>query len=425
MKKTLLFAALAAMTMGASAQTWNFSEWTAESITETKTVNGLKVYATVDFPVVIDANSKTVDGVSYTQRIKSGGKSQLDSVTNAPLARIYEFPVSGPGSVSVVMTSSSGTGTGRFVKFVVGTDTVYSQEAPVKDPVASPIGVEKYTFEYTGAAGEMQLFFTGGINLYMVSYTASGVVDPDPVDPDPVDPDPVNPDPVDPVVPTGWNFNAANVAVNTYSADFTEGIYTFVCGGKTWQVDANNCRFAPDSTVVYPQRIKAKSKSCQISIAAPSAGTLTFGVRTGSNSDVTRSLVVTQNGTEIYNQLILESDTLAHEAGAPRAYNVHTVAVPAAGTVVVTMPTGNLNFYFITFDDGSGVEQVINLDKLFMSNNVVVANGATKVYVYDMVGKLVATANASEVDLNNAAHGIYVVKAVYADGKTATLKVCR
>lgn len=419
MKKTLLFAAVAAMTMGASAQTWNFSEWTAESITETKTVNGLKVYATVDFPVVIDANSKTVDGVSYTQRIKSGGKSQLDSVTNAPLARIYEFPVSGPGSVSVVMTSSSSTGTGRFVKFVVGTDTVYSQEAPVKG-AASTTGVEKYSFEYTGAAGEMQLFFTGGINLYMVSYTASGVVDPDPVDPDPVDPDPV-----DPVEPTGWNFNAANVAVGAYSADFTEGIYTFVCGGKTWEVDANNCRFATDSTVVYTQRAKAKSKNNQISIAAPSAGTLTFGVRTGSNADVTRTLVVTQNGTEIYNQLVLESDTLAHEAGAPRAYNVHTVAVPAAGTVVVTMPTGNLNYYFITFDDGSGVEQVINLNKLFMSNNVVVANGATKVYVYDMVGKLVATANASEVDLNNAAHGIYVVKAVYADGKTATLKVCR
>lgn len=408
------------MTMSASAQTWNFSDWTAETITETKTVDTLKIYATADFPVVIESNNKTVDGVSYTQRIKSGGKSQLDSVTNAPLARIYEFPVSGPGTVSVVMTSASNSGTGRFAKFVVGTDTVFSQEAPVKDSIASPIGVEKYTFEYTGAAGNMQLFFTGGINLYMLSYTASGVDPVDPVDP-PVDPV----DPVDPVVPTGWDFNAANLAVNSYTTNINEGIYTFVCSDKPWDVDKNNARFAPDSTVVYTQRIKAKGKSCMINIEAPSAGTLTFGVRTGNNSDVTRTLFVTQNGTEIYNQVILESDTLAHEAGAPKAYNVHTVAVPAAGTVVVSMPTGNLNYYFITFNDGSGVEQVLDLDKLFMSNNVVVANGAAKVYVYDMVGRLVATANASEVDLNNAARGIYVVKAVYADGKTATLKVRR
>ena len=99
MKKTLLFAALAALTTGAMAQTWNFSEFTAATFTETTEVNGFKIYASSEFGVTIDANNKTVDGVSYTQRIKSGGISQLDSVTNEPLARVYEFPVTGAGTV--------------------------------------------------------------------------------------------------------------------------------------------------------------------------------------------------------------------------------------------------------------------------------------------------------------------------------------
>ena len=211
-----------------------------------------------------------------------------------------------------------------------------------------------------------------------------------------------------------------------YSEDVVSGIYTFLCNGKTWEVDANTARFANDSTIQYTQRIKAKSKSNTISIACPEAGTLTFGVRSGSNSDVTRTLVATQNGAELYNQLVLESDTLEHGKGAPRAYLTHEVTVPAAGEVTVTMPTGNLNYYFISFSNGqSGVQQVLDLGKLFMSGNVVIADGAARLYVYDIVGKLVATANASELDLNRVSRGIYIIKAVYADGRTQTLKVRR
>ena len=416
MKKTLLFAALAAMSLGATAQTWNFSEWTAGDITSPLTVDGLTAVGGAGTDeadatkliehMSVDANNKTIGGVKYTQRIKSNGASVFtDGVLTA---RYLEFEVTGAGTISYGMCSANSSDGNRILKFVINGDTVHQENAPTAAPT------ELSTFNYTGEAGTMQVLYTGGINMYVLSYTANGSEDPE----EPVDP-------VDPVDPSGWIFNAANVAVGAYSEDFTEGIYTFVCGGKTWEVDANSCRFETDSTVTYPQRIKAKSKSNQINIAVPSSGTLTFGVRTGSNSDVTRTLVLTQNGTEIYNQLVLEADTVLHEEGYPRAYKVHQVSVPAAGEVVVSMPTGNLNYYFISFNDGSGVEQVFNLDKLFMSNNVVVANGATTVYVYDILGKLVATANASEIDLNKVARGIYVVKAVYADGRTATLKVRR
>ena len=291
MKKTLLFAALAALTTGAMAQTWNFSEFTATTFNETTEVDNFKIYANSEFGVTIDANNKTVDGVSYTQRIKSGGMSQLDSVTNEPLARVYEFPVTGAGTVEYVMTSSSSSGTGRFIKFVANGDTIAKQEAPAGT-------VEKYSFEYTGEATNMQIFFTGGINMYMVSYTAGEGGGETPDTPD------------TPVEPAGdWVFDAASLAAQAYSEDIVSGIYTFLCNGKTWEVDANTARFANDSTVQYTQRIKAKSKNNTISIACPDAGTLTFGVRSGKNDDVTRTLVASQNGTEIYNQLVLESDT--------------------------------------------------------------------------------------------------------------------
>ena len=96
--------------------------------------------------------------------------------------------------------------------------------------------------------------------------------------------------------PAEWTFNAGDVVIPegeskiTYSEDFVSGIYTFVCNGKTWELDSNKVRFNNDSTVQYTQRIKAKSKSNSIRIEAPAAGTLVFGARTGSNSETTRTL---------------------------------------------------------------------------------------------------------------------------------------
>ncbi len=409
MKKTLLFAALAAMTMSAAAQTWDFGTFTTGQITETTEVEGFKIYATAEKVVEVAENKKAVEGITYTKCIKTGGNTQFES--GVPVARAYEFAVSGPGKIEYVMTSSSKDDPNRYIKFVVAGDTVYKENAP-----AGSAG--KYSFDYTGVAGQMQIVFTNGaINMYMVSYTAGGDT-------------PDTPD--TPVEPSDdWYFNAANIEVPegekvTFEEDYVSGIYSFMCNGKTWEVDANNVRFDVDSTVVYTQRIKAKSKSNSIIIAAPDKGTLTFGVRTGSNSATDRTLVVTQNGTELYNKVVVEADTMITDGTTPKTYLAPKVVVPAAGEVVVTMPNGNLNYYFITFDNGTGDVKELTFDnKLFMANNVVVADGAARVYVYNVLGRLVATANANEIDLAKQARGIYIVKAVYENGKTATLKVRR
>lgn len=402
---------------------------------------------------------------------------------------------------------------------------------------------------------------------------------------------------------TDWYFDPSqDIEVGDYSEDFTKGIFTFECNGKTWQVDENKARFYPDTTTQYTHRIKAKSKSNKIRIEAPSAGTIVFATRTGSNSDYARTLVATQNGTELYNHIVCEDDTIAHDEGAPRAYYTHTVDVPAAGTVEITMPTGNLNYYFIGFTDqdvdnpnnpgeepgddpevpgddpelpieefvlnpavigentfdtsytygiytlvvvpgteetkpwvidankakyshdpsvqfthrmkpggaqnyievnvpeagtllicprssnssdtdrtmvvtqndtellnvivadeqavdkvypahevaisnagvvkitnpvnalnyyyveftsSAGLKYNLDFSQLVMKNNVVEANGAERVMIYDTTGRLVRVVNSDEADLNRAARGIYIVKAVYANGESAILKVRR
>jgi len=56
-----------------TSKTWNFSEWEAGDITETKTVDGLTVVATSAKKVTIDSSNKTFEDVKYTQRLKLGG----------------------------------------------------------------------------------------------------------------------------------------------------------------------------------------------------------------------------------------------------------------------------------------------------------------------------------------------------------------
>ncbi|MBP3251579.1 MAG: hypothetical protein J6M25_02900 [Prevotella sp.] len=93
--------------------TWNFSDWTAERFTETVTKEGLTVMATEGEAVEIDANTKTVDGVKYTQRLKLGG-------TGTEVSRNLNFKVPGKCRVEVVLMSASGSAN-RTLNVATGT----------------------------------------------------------------------------------------------------------------------------------------------------------------------------------------------------------------------------------------------------------------------------------------------------------------
>ncbi len=410
MKKTLLFAALAALSLGVQAQVWNFSNFEAKEYTETTVLEGFKIYATAEYPVTIDANSKTVDGVKYTQRIKTGGSSQLDSLTLAPLARVYEFEVSGPGKIEYVITSSSSSGTGRFINFVVGTDTISKKEAPIKGDL-SATGVEKYSFDYTGNAATMRLIFTGGggINLYMVSYTEAG------------DQPGSGDNPGEDVEADDLILDLSKIEATTHLTDVTSGIYTLVVVDDTkgWVVEAGSAKFATeDKQFDVEYRAKAGGSKNMITVNAPSEGKLTICPRSSDKNATDRAVIVKQNGNELFNQVVKDADAVEN------VYPAYIINVPAAGLISVTH-TAAMNYYYMEFESNTGVKYVYNLDNIYMSNNVINAAGAEKIYVYNILGSLVNVANADQLDMNKAARGIYVVKAVYANGQTQTLKVRR
>ena len=129
------------------------------------------------------------------------------------------------------------------------------------------------------------------------------------------------------------------------------------------EIDANTARFGtPEAFKDYTHRLKTGGKSGSknlLTLAIPAAGTLRVAVRTGSNSDNTRTLVLTQGTNELYNQVVKEDDK--QEIDNTNYYPYVEVAVEA-GNVVVTYPVNSINFYAFGFkaaQSGTGIEETI------------------------------------------------------------------
>lgn len=150
-------------------------------------------------------------------------------------------------------------------------------------------------------------------------------------------------------------------------AVFTKGDFKLTqvdTDGKT-AIDGNNAYFGTaDNYQKFTHRLKTGGKSGSknsLTLTIPSDGTLNVYVRTGSNSATDRNLVLTQDGTELYNQVVQEADAITVTMGEKdnNVYPVITVNVKA-GEVAVGYPTGSLNFYGFEFIAGaSGVNAVI------------------------------------------------------------------
>lgn len=90
LKKLFFTAALSAFALWGAAQTtisgeklWNFSNdpWVAGAYADGSTTDGITFTGS---KWTVDTNNKTVDGVKYTQRLKSGGKGTISfTVTSA------------------------------------------------------------------------------------------------------------------------------------------------------------------------------------------------------------------------------------------------------------------------------------------------------------------------------------------------------
>jgi len=130
-------------------------------------------------------------------------------------------------------------------------------------------------------------------------------------------------------------------------------------------IDANNAWFG-DATAQekFTARLKSGGKSSSknsIKVTVPGAGALNIYPRSASGSATDRNMVVTQNGSELYNKVVQDNDAAVivieanisdtNPTGETKVYPIVSLTV-AAGDVEITYPTGSLNFYCFEFVAG-------------------------------------------------------------------------
>jgi len=175
MKKTLLFTAVVLLTtVSLNAQTvWNFSN---APFGTTPTVSFASTFTTTDGLTVgtdgtvlwtgLSANTKTIDGTTYTIRLQTGGGGAPVAPSKIPTTRYLSFNVSGASTIKVGMVSSSSSATRTLI--------VVNADQSVIDSVVNISGAAAatYTYNYTGAASTVYLYSrASGINYYYLSAT--------------------------------------------------------------------------------------------------------------------------------------------------------------------------------------------------------------------------------------------------------------
>jgi len=120
-------------------------------------------------------------------------------------------------------------------------------------------------------------------------------------------------------------------------------------------VDLNTASFGTaDSHTTYTSRLKTGGKSSSnrfLTLTVPSEGTVKIAARTGNNSDNTRTIVLTQGGTELLSYTFDEANAiLLEDANSTKVYP-YAVANVKAGDIVITFPVNGINIYAIEFVD--------------------------------------------------------------------------
>ena len=152
----------------------------------------------------------------------------------------------------------------------------------------------------------------------------------------------------------------------TFSADGLE-LKVVDTDGKM-EVDANSQYFGTaESYKNFSFRLKSGGKSLtknNLILTVPSDGTLKVYVRTGSSSATDRNVVLTQNGTELVNKILLESEavsvpmTVDNVTKDTKVFPVISVPVKQ-GDVAITYPVNSVNFYgFELVKTGTGISSV-------------------------------------------------------------------
>jgi hypothetical protein len=169
MKKfySLIIALSVSSLINIQAQEWNISGDSFKdlgTLTAPTTVDGLTIHATEDATVVIEANDKTLDDVTYTSRLKLGGSGSFDAETGMPLSRVLSFDIDGPKTISIMCLSSSSS-TERVLNVAAGTsDNILATAAAPGSPLT------RTDINYTEESATTIYLYSpsSGVNIYNI-----------------------------------------------------------------------------------------------------------------------------------------------------------------------------------------------------------------------------------------------------------------
>lgn len=170
---------------------WNASDYEVGTYT-TETVFG-NVTLIASSRTAIDENSKTIDEIAFTKRLKLGGTGSTSSAA-------LKFTTTEKSDITVYCASSSSTGTGRML-------VLATADSIINDTNEAPLTAEKLVYSDVPAGTYYLYSSNSGINIYgiKIAYETTGT---------PSEPDtpPTNPEKAIRVtdVPTGWASTSAN-----------------------------------------------------------------------------------------------------------------------------------------------------------------------------------------------------------------------
>ena len=153
----------------------------------------------------------------------------------------------------------------------------------------------------------------------------------------------------------------------TFSADGL--VLKVVDTASKMVVEANSQYFGTaESYDQFSYRLKTGGKSLSknnLTLTVPSDGTLKVYVRTGSASATDRNIVLKQDGTELVNKILLESEAVTVPITNDKNVTTDTkvfpvISVPVKqGDVAITYPVNSVNFYgFELVKTGTGISSV-------------------------------------------------------------------
>ena len=216
-----------------------------------------------------------------------------------------------------------------------------------------------------------------------------------------------------------WNeilFTAATNAGVFNDSVFQAGEFKLTCvdtENSKIKTTANDAAFGnANEYAEYNFRLQTGGKSGSknsMNLTIPGDGYLRIAVRTGSNSDTTRTLVLAQGTDTLYNQAIKESDAVTVPLTDTTSLKVYPyIIVPVhAGTVAVGYPVNAINFYSFAYMPGSVPTQPKNLGPKTIAEFLELKNTTDTCILTGVVDSLVNTVYGN-FNLIDASGKVYV-----------------